>query len=107
MGLVDHLERRDTDRTARTMHQLDRLRQEVVDSVLHDGVGLPAADLHDRPGARESAGDLVDHPPGQCLIPVLVEVLHPASGSTPSNWARTSPISSRSAYVRRASSSST
>ena len=47
---VDHLERCDADRAAGAVHQLDLRGQEAVDPVLDDGVGLPPADLHDRPG---------------------------------------------------------
>ena len=49
--LVDQLERRDADRAARAVHQLDLRRQQLVDAELDDGVRLPAADLHERPRA--------------------------------------------------------
>ena len=32
-------------------------RQQLVDPVLHDGVGLAAANLHDGPGPRGDAGE--------------------------------------------------
>ena len=47
--LVDHLERGDADRTAGPVDQLDPVGQQLVQPVLDDRVGLPAADLHQRP----------------------------------------------------------
>ena len=54
-GLVDQLERRDADRTARAVHERDLWRQQLVDAELDDRVGLPAADFHERPRPRRDA----------------------------------------------------
>ena len=39
-GLVDQFKRRDADRAAGAVHQLDLLRQQLIQSALDDGVGL-------------------------------------------------------------------
>ncbi len=56
-GLVDHLHRRDAHRAARAMDQGDLGRQHFIQPEAHDGVGLPAADLHDVPGPGRDPGD--------------------------------------------------
>ena len=50
--------------------------QQLVDAVPDDRVGLPAADLHHRPGPRGGRVDLVEQPAGQLGVAELVEVLH-------------------------------
>ena len=58
--LVDHLQRRDADRAAGAVHQFHAFGQKLVDAILHDGVGLAAADLHQHPGAGLDAAHLGD-----------------------------------------------
>ena len=53
--LVDIVDRRDADRAAGAVDQRDVRRQQLVDAVADDGVGLAAADLHQRPGPRGDA----------------------------------------------------
>ena len=53
--------------------------QELVDAEAHDGVGLPAADFHDGPGARHPARDQRRVARGGLCVAVLVDELHSAS----------------------------
>ena len=50
-----------------------------VDAGLEQGVRLPPADLHQRPGPGELAPDRLDEPPGACLVAVFIDVLQPSS----------------------------
>ena len=43
-----------------------------------DGVRLPTADLHERPGTRHGPVDPLEQGPGGSGVAVLVEVLHEA-----------------------------
>src|SRR5689334_7054773 len=61
----------------RAVHHLD-LRQQLVGAVPDDRVGVPAADLHDRPRAGRRGVDVVDQAAGQFRVVELVEVLHRA-----------------------------
>ena len=56
-GLVDIFQRRDADRTAGSVNQFDPLRQQAVDTVFEDAMGLAAADLHERPGPGATPGN--------------------------------------------------
>src|ERR1700722_8958103 len=58
---VDHLKRSDTDRASWSMHQFHTFGQQMIDSVLDDGVGLPAADLHKNPGPCLNTAHLPPH----------------------------------------------
>ena len=57
VGAVDHFQAGDADRAAGAVNQFDFLGQDFVDAVFDDGVRLPAADFHDRPGPGDGAGD--------------------------------------------------
>ena len=79
MRPVDHLQRGDADRAARAVDQLDARREQLVDAVLDDRVGLAAADLHQRPRPGRDPGDRREQLlAGQRRVAVLVEVLHGA-----------------------------
>ena len=43
------------------MNQFNFRRKQLVNAMTHDGMGLPAADFHDRPRARHSAADFFNH----------------------------------------------
>jgi len=88
--LVDHFERRDADRTAGAVDQLDIPRQQVVDAVFDDGVGLAAADFHDDPGLRLHPLDALDQFGGDVAVAILIEVFH----ETPPERSLTSGMSS-------------
>ena len=75
-GLVDGFERRDADRAAGTVDEFERWRQQFVDAVAHEGVGLAAADLHQDPGAGDGGGDFGDEGAGELRIAILVDELH-------------------------------
>ena len=79
--LVDQVGAGDADRAAGAVDERDDGGQELVQAELHDGVGLAAADLHDRPGAGRLAGDGVGQPAHDAGVAVFVDVLH---------WARSS-----------------
>ena len=55
-AVVDPAHRQDADRAARPVHQLDGIRQHLLDAVAEDRVGMPAAHLHDL--QRPPPGDL-------------------------------------------------
>ncbi len=76
VGPIDHLERRDAHRASGAMHKFHILRQQRVQTVFDDGVGLTAADLHQHPRARGGSPDFVRKFLRDLLIPVFVKVLH-------------------------------
>src|SRR5262249_11052782 len=104
MPLVDLFERRHTARAAGSMHELDLGGQQTVPPVLHDGMRLPAAHLHQRPRLRHQPTNLGHHLGGETSVTVLVEVLHEGISGAPRSPSWSS--SSRNLYVRRASSGS-
>jgi hypothetical protein len=76
MGFVDHLQRSYADRAARTMNQFHSLGEQVIDSILDDGVGLPAAHLHQHPWARLNTAHLADNLLGYVTVTVFIQVFH-------------------------------
>src|SRR5262249_18574677 len=104
MGTVDHLERGDADRAARSVHELDGRGQHAVDAVADDRMRLSSADLHQHPRPRRGGGDLTRQGGGEVAVAVLVEVPHGGSRSAVSS--AVCPISSRTRYARAASSRS-
>ena len=79
-GLVDHFERRDADRAAGAVHQFDLRRQQFVDAVAHQGVGLAAADFHQHPGTGDGAADFGHERLRELRVAILVEELHRSFG---------------------------
>ena len=75
-GLVDGFQRRDADRAAGPVNQLDAGGQQPVDAVLEDGMRLPAADLHDGPGSGAGPGDRIGQGSHPFRLAVLVLVFH-------------------------------
>jgi hypothetical protein len=53
--LVNHLQRRHADRTARPVNERDLLRQQFINAEFHNRVRLAAADFHDVPRLRRDA----------------------------------------------------
>ena len=102
--LVDIVDRRDADRAAGAMDQRHLGRQQLVDAVADDGMGLAAADLHDRPRARDHRGDGVGEAPGGGGVAIFVAVLH--DGVPAPSSASISPIRSRCSNTLAASASS-
>ena len=72
-------------RATRPVDQLDLGRQQVLDSVAVDGVGVAAADLHQcdrRVQLRRQVSDAGQQRPSTGGVAELVDVLHaPAAGS--------------------------
>src|SRR5208337_3062982 len=62
--------------TSRAMHQFDPARQQFVNAVAHDGVGLAAADLHQHPGLGCRLDDLRRQGPCDAMVTVFVKILH-------------------------------
>ncbi len=58
------------------MHQLDLRRQQVVDAVADDGVGLAAAYFHDDPRPGDGAVYFTDGRTHQLGVAVFGDVLH-------------------------------
>ena len=75
-GLVDDFERRDADRAAGSVNQFELRRQQLVDAVAHERVGLAAADFHQDPGARDGGGDFGNKGAGELGIAILVDEFH-------------------------------
>jgi hypothetical protein len=61
--------------------EFQSFRQEVVEAVAHDGVGLPAADLHEDPGMLANLSNFGAQSPSNVSIAVLVDVFHESSPS--------------------------
>ena len=92
-GPVDHLQWRDAHGTAGAVDQFDLVGQKLVDAVPDDGVGLPTADLHDRPRSGDHGRDVGEQLLGQGGVVELVEVLHAIIPETSAG--ASSPISAR------------
>ena len=75
-GLVNQFERRDADGAAGAVDERDLAGQQFVEAELDDGVGLAAADFHERPGPGGDAGDLVRELVRGLGVAVFVEVFH-------------------------------
>ena len=105
-GAVDQLERRDADGAARAVDERDELGEHPVEAVLDERVGLPAADLHEGPGAGDEGADRVGDLPDALLVPVLVDELHETSAFVGLSELSSSPISSSAAQMSFACSSS-
>ncbi len=99
---VNRLQRGHADRTARPVNQLDAVRQERVEAVLHDAVRLAAADLHDGPGPGRGPPDRGQQLFGRHAVAIFIEIFHGEGAFNSSSWF----ISSRNAKIRRASVSS-
>ena len=80
-AVVDAPHRDHAHRAARAVHELDVRRQQVVDAVLVDRVGVPAAHLHDLVvAARLDRGeDLARQRPPELGVAELVDELHAAA----------------------------
>src|SRR5271169_5431669 len=87
------------------MHQGHLSRKQLVDTVLHDGMGLSAADFHQRPRPGHDTRNCIGVLLSSSRITVLFNVLH-ASPDPVSSSSR-SPICFRYSKVCRASASST
>jgi hypothetical protein len=61
--------------------ELDFGWKQLVDTMAYDGMSLSAADFHDRPPARYSTADLVDHTFYQCSVTVFGDVFHGYEGN--------------------------
>ena len=59
-GLIDALFGHDADRAAGAMDKLDAGRQQLVQAVFHDGVGMAAAYLHHPQRFGQIFGELSD-----------------------------------------------
>jgi len=57
-ALFDRLERGNTNRATWTVDQGNFSGQQLIEPVLHDGMRLPAANLHDVPRLGRDAADL-------------------------------------------------
>ena len=79
--LVNQLDRRDADRAAGAVDERDLPGQQLVEAEFDDGMGLAAADFHERPGPRGDAGDFVRVFVRGLGVAVFVEVFHRAPGA--------------------------
>ena len=77
-AVVDPAHRHDADGAAGAVDELDVLGEEVVDAVLVDGVGVPAADLHQLVVAVrvDLVQDLAGQDAAELGIAELVDELH-------------------------------
>ena len=76
--VVDAAHGYDANRTARTVHEVDLGRDELLDPVLVDGVRVPTAHLHDldRPVRLDELRELTGKLPRELTRPVLVDEPH-------------------------------
>jgi hypothetical protein len=58
------------------VYELDLRREKLVDAIAHQGVSLPAADLHQYPGTRDAPRDLRQEGTRDARVTVFIEVLH-------------------------------
>src|SRR5208283_5405481 len=58
------------------MHEFDAARQQFVNAVAHDGVGLAATDLHQHPGPGCRLDNLSRQGPCNAMVTVLVKIFH-------------------------------
>src|SRR5579871_3837172 len=96
MRLVDHFQRRHAHRTSWAMHQLDAFGEQIVDSILDDGMSLPAADLHNYPRLTLDSLDFLDKLPRNLSVAIFIEIFHSPSPLRSGCWpsSSTSGISS-------------
>jgi hypothetical protein len=66
----------DADRAAGAVEEPDVRRQQRVERVPHDGVGLAAADFHDARRAFRDAGDLRDEGADGGRIGIFGKMFH-------------------------------
>ena len=85
MRAIDHIERRYADRTSWAVHQLDFLRQKIVQPVFDDRVRLTAADLHEGPRTCDGPLNFRDQLLCDGMIAVFVDVLHVSASGGPSS----------------------
>ena len=62
--------------TTRAMDKFDLLRQQMIQAVLDDAVGLAAANFHQHPGLGDRPPDFVDDFFGKRLIAIFIEIFH-------------------------------
>jgi hypothetical protein len=53
--------------------QFELGREEFIDAVAHQRLGLAAADFHENPGAGDSGGDFGNEGAGELWIAILVD----------------------------------
>jgi hypothetical protein len=87
--LIDDFERGHADGAAWAVDHRDFGRQELIDAVADDGVGLPAADLHDLPGPRGEAANLAGQLLCNLAVAELIQILHGWPSWAASDFART------------------
>src|SRR5262249_29063925 len=93
-------ERGDADRAPRPVDHLDALGQQLVDPVPDDRVGLPAADLHDRPTVPGGRMDVVHQSAGQLRVVELVDVFHRFTSLPPATSVPAGPCAPASRAAR-------
>src|ERR1035441_9983357 len=75
------------------MHDFDTARQQFINAVAHDGVGLAATDLHQHPGPGCRLDDLRRQGPCNAMVTVLVKIFHKLNPRTnPTPWADSSSL---------------
>ena len=77
-GPVDDFEGRDADGAARSVDEFQSRRQQLVDAVAHQRVGLAAADFHEHPGAGDGGAISATSGVRQFRIAILVDEFHGA-----------------------------
>src|SRR5262249_43178858 len=98
--LVHLVARGDADGAARAMNEVDGGRQDRRQAELEDGVGMPAAHLHELHRGGGQASDLLRELFGHVAAAELRHVFHGSPGASAAS------ISSNNASVLWASSSS-
>jgi hypothetical protein len=73
---INHLKRGDADGAPGAMDEFDFRRQEIINAVFDDAVGLAAAHFHQDPGAGDRAADFFHHLFHLLRVAIFVEVFH-------------------------------
>src|SRR5215469_2122456 len=76
VGLVNCSQRSNTYGTTGAVDQFDALRQQPIDAVFHDRMGLTATNLHNYPGPSLDPTYLVQNRLRQASVAVLIDVPH-------------------------------
>ena len=75
-GLLDGFEGCHADRTAGAVHKLDLRRDQLVNPIAHQRVGLATADFHEHAGPRDTPGKVRDQSAGNARVAIFVKILH-------------------------------
>ena len=74
--LVDHLQRSDTDRASRAVHQFHFFGKQAIDAIFDNGMRLTAADFHQNPWLGDHPTNFIDQFFGERFVAIFIEIFH-------------------------------